>query len=298
MEKAPDISIIGPGKVGTAIGVLASRAHLPVVAVAGGGPGHAERAAEAIGPSVVACSVTEAAAAGGLVLLTVPDGAIAGLCEHLAAREAFAPGAIVAHCCGALTSEVLAPARDRCRCRVGSMHPLQTFPTAEAALERLAGTYCFCEGDEGAVEALMRLAEAIGGRAVRIDPAGKALYHAAAAVACNYLVVLLDAAATLAAGAGVDRATWLAAVGPIAHATVDNVAHLGPAAALTGPIARGDVATVAAHVAAMGGCDRRLRELYAAAGRYALELAGEKGTLDESARDALRTALETLTARE
>ncbi len=297
MEKFPAISIIGPGKVGTALGVLAARAGLPVVAVAGGGAGKAEAAAAAIGSGAAACSVTEAAGLGRLVLLTVPDGAIAGVCERLAAAAAFAEGAIVAHCCGALSSDVLAAARDRCRCSIGSIHPLQTFPTAQAAMDHLAGTYCFCEGDEPAAEVLQRLAEAIGSRAVRIDPAGKALYHAAAAMACNHLAALLDAAAALAASAGVDRATWLAAVEPIVRATVDNVARLGPAGALTGPVARGDVQTVARHVAAMGRCDEQLRGLYAAAANYTIELAKRKGTLDESSGDALRMTLKRLEKR-
>jgi predicted short-subunit dehydrogenase-like oxidoreductase (DUF2520 family) len=297
MEKFPDISIIGPGKVGTALGALAARAGLPVVAVAGGGAGRAEAAAEAIGSGAAACSVAEAAGLGRLVLLTVPDGAIAVVCERLAAAAAFGEGAVVAHCCGALSSEVLAAARERCGCSIGSIHPLQTFPTVAAAMAHLPGTYCFCEGDEAAAEVLERLAEAIGGRAVRIDASRKVLYHAAAATACNYLVALLDAAARLAAAAGIDRATWLAAVEPIVRATVDNVARLGPAEALTGPIARGDVETVARHAAAVGACDEPLRRLYAAAANYTIELARREGHLDASTGDALRRTLQRLAER-
>jgi predicted short-subunit dehydrogenase-like oxidoreductase (DUF2520 family) len=298
MDRLPDISIIGPGRVGTAIGVLAGRANLAVVAVAGGAPGRAEAAAAAIGGDAGACSPQEAAGAGGLVLLTVPDDAIAGVCQELSDAGAFSPGTVVAHCCGALGSDVLAPARDRCGCLLGSIHPLQTFPTTAAAVAHLPGSWCFCEGDSPAVEVLQALAGAIGAHAVRIDPAGKPLYHAAGVMACNYLVALLDAAAALAAAAGVDRTTWPAAVGAIVQATVDNVSQLGPQAALTGPIARGDVQTVARHVRALAGQPRTLRLLYAAAGHYTVGLALRNGSLGRQAAEEIRERLDELAQRE
>ena len=298
MAGLPDISILGPGKVGTAIGILAVRAGWPVVAVAGGGPGRAQAAAEAIGGGARACSLAEAAAAGRLVLLTVCDDAIAELCGSLATAGAFAPGAVVAHCCGALAGEVLASARARCRCAIGSMHPLQTFATVDSAVARMAGTFCFCEGDGSAVAVLERLAAAIGARAVRIDSGGKALYHAAAVMACNHLLALLDASAQLAAAGGVDRATWLAAVEPIVRATVDNAFRLGPAGALTGPVARGDVRTIARHAEALADCDRLVRELYAAAGQYTVALARRSGAVDPSAGEALATIFERLRQQE
>ncbi|HUS92098.1 MAG TPA: Rossmann-like and DUF2520 domain-containing protein [Phycisphaerae bacterium] len=280
MPETPDISIIGPGKVGTAIGTLAARAGRAVVAVGGGGPGKAEAAARAIGPGVRACSPADAARAGRLVLLTVPDGAIGAVCEELAAAGAFSPGAVVAHCSGALPGEVLAAARDRCGCEVGSMHPLQTFPTVEAATAHLPGAYCFCEGDEPAVAALEELAGAIGCIAARIDPAGKALYHAAAIVACNYFVALQDMAAELAEAAGVAPAVWHEAVGPMLQAAAENAARLGPAEALTGPIVRGDAATVARHVEALTGRAELLRAAYEVLGRRTVELARRTGRLD------------------
>jgi len=291
MESFPDISIIGPGKVGTALGVLAARASLTVAAVAGGGPGRAAAAAEAIDFEVGVCSPVDAAGAGGLVLLTVPDDAIADLCAELARRQAFNPGTTVAHCSGALGSDVLAPARDQCGCLVGSMHPLQTFPTVEAAIEHLPGTWCFCEGDELAVAVLERLAAAIGARPARVDAGAKALYHAAAVTACNYLVALLDAAGTLAGSAGVAPDTWVVAAEAIVRATVENVCRLGPAGALTGPIARGDVSTVARHVEAMAGQPEALRNLYRVAGMYTIELALRKGSIAQPQAVALREAL-------
>jgi predicted short-subunit dehydrogenase-like oxidoreductase (DUF2520 family) len=278
----PGISIIGPGKVGTALGVLAVRGGLRVVAVGGRDAGKVEAAAKAIGPGVKACGIEEAARAGGLVLLTVPDDAIQAVCKGLAGAGAFRRGAIAAHCSGAMGSEVLVAAKEKCGCHVGSMHPLQTFPTVEAAVAKLPGTYFFCEGDEVAANALEGLASAIGGRPVRITPQAKPLYHAAAVMACNYLTALMDAAMELAGEAGIDRATAMAALEPLVRSTVDNVFSLGTQEALTGPIARGDVQTVQRHLMAMPANRKALRMIYLTLGAWAAEMARKKGTLSIS----------------
>ena len=273
------VSIVGPGKVGTAIGVLAARAGWPVAAVAGGAPGRAEAAAKTIGHGVRACGSADAARAGEIVLLTVPDDAIANVCEELADAGAFQQGAVVAHCSGSLAGDVLAAARERGDCAVASMHPLQTFPTASAGVARLPGTHWFLEGDAAAVERLGPFVEAVGGVPAGIDAGAKALYHAAACVACNYLAALMDTAAAMAQPAGIDRDTWLAAAGPMVRAGLENTLQMGPEAALTGPIVRGDAATVARHVEALASLPVPLQSVYAVLGGYSVELASRAGRL-------------------
>ncbi len=280
MGTKPDISIIGCGKVGTAIGVLSSNAGYHVVTVASKSDESAKLAAERIGESVRAITPEELVEVGGLVLLTVPDDTITPLCEELARKGAFAPGAVVAHCSGVLSSEVLTPARDRCGCAIGSMHPLQTFPTVEAAVEKLPGAWCFVEGDERAVGVLWELAEQIGAKAVRMDPRGKALYHASAVMGCNYLTALVDAAVSMAGAAGIPAHTALGALEPLVRATIDNVFAMGPEKALTGPIARGDIETVQRHIEAMSSVPDRLQELYRVLGIWTVHLSEKKGTLD------------------
>ena len=130
-----DLAIIGPGKVGTAIGILAAGAGWSVKAVGGRNLLRAQAAAEAISPETQGLSLIEAAAAGDLVLLTVSDDCIASLCSEVAAAGALRNGAIVAHCCGGLDSGALGSARDA-GCAVASCHPLQTFPNVEAAMAR------------------------------------------------------------------------------------------------------------------------------------------------------------------
>jgi len=292
MDTKRDIAIIGAGKVGLAIGLLAAKANLRVVAVADKDARRAAAAAQRIGPDVRACDrAEEAAAAGQLVLLTVPDDAIEPLCIRLAQAGAFSAGAVVAHCCGALGSESLAPARDAAGCCVGSMHPLQTFATIDSALAKLPGAHCFIEGDAEAVDSLTNLARAIGAVPVAMPAGNRALYHAAAVMACNYLTALLDAAASLAETAGVDRGQYLRAVEPLVRATVDNVFEVGPADALTGPIERGDVRTIERHLAALAGGDEKLAAFYRSAGKWTVALARRKGSIDGPVAEAIERTL-------
>jgi predicted short-subunit dehydrogenase-like oxidoreductase (DUF2520 family) len=252
------------------------------------------RRARLIGATVPCVSPAEAAAAGDLVLLTVSDEAIEPLCGELAREGAFRTGAVVAHCCGALGSDVLEAARQRCGCHLGSMHPLQTFPTVERAVASLGrgDALCFCEGDEAAASVLAELAAAIGARAVRLDSADKAMYHAAAVMACNYIPALADAALLLCGLAGIDAETALAALGPLIRSTADNVVSACPVEALTGPVARGDADTVARHLEALRSAPADVAELYRAGGMRTVDLALRKGAIGEAKARALRELLE------
>jgi predicted short-subunit dehydrogenase-like oxidoreductase (DUF2520 family) len=290
-RERPSIAIVGAGKVGTAVGVLAVRAGYRVSAVAGRDRNRTEKAAERIGAEVPVLSPREAAGRAELVLLAVPDDAIEACCRELVAADAFARGSLVAHCSGALSSECLDPARRELGCHVASFHPLQSFPTVEAALSSLPGSYCFDEGDEAAVAAVEQLGAAIGARCVRIDTRHKALYHAAAVMACNYLTGLLDAALALATTARIERRTAWQALEPLIRATVDNISNLGTEAALTGPIARGDGRTVTAHLAALDESVPELSDLYRALGSWTVGLALRKGSIEETAARSLLEAL-------
>lgn len=159
-----------------------------------------------------------------VVLLCVPDG------EIRAAAAAIPPGPLVGHCSGASTLEPLGGHR------AFSLHPLMTVP-AEGVAD-FAGVPCAVAGAEVA----WTLAQRLGMRPIVVADDDRAAYHAAASMASNFLVVLECAAERLAATTGLDRADLV----PLVRATVENWARLGPDA-LTGPVARGDVATVALH---------------------------------------------------
>jgi predicted short-subunit dehydrogenase-like oxidoreductase (DUF2520 family) len=170
-----------------------------------------------------------------VVLLCVPDGEIA------VAAAAVAPGPLVGHCSGATGLGALAPHEGF------SLHPLMTVP-AGAGPEAFAGAGCAVDGTTArALATAEALAAALGMRATRVADEDRAAYHAAASIASNFVVALESAAERLAATAGVDRAL----LAPLVRAAVENWAARGASEALTGPIARGDEATVARQRAAV-----------------------------------------------
>jgi len=199
--------------------------------------------------------VADVARGASLVIVATPDAAIADT------AAALAPGldadTLVIHLSGACTLDELDKLRiARPDVRVASLHPLQTLPTAEVGANRLAGSWCAIEGDDE----VERLAVSLGMRPVRIDPSQRVGYHAAATVASNHLVALLAQATRLAVDAGLPPEALL----PLVHATADNVAALGPEAALTGPVARRDIETVRHHLEAVPADEQRAYRAMAA----------------------------------
>ena len=185
----------------------------------------------------------DAAADVDLVVIATPDAVVADV------AAAIRPGrAVVAHIAGSLGLDVLAPHDRR-----AALHPLMSLPDAEIGAVRLTGGWFAVAGDPLVAD----LATALGGRTFEIADDDRALYHAAAAVASNHLVALLGHAQRLGASVGVPADALLA----LALGSAENAVALGPAAALTGPAARGDEATLVAHRDAIG--RRAPRELAA-----------------------------------
>lgn len=220
------------------------------------------------------------------ILIAVPDDAIPVVAAKLAADGLT--GSVVLHTSGAAGPEALNVLRQSGNA-VGVFHPLQTVPSAERGIETLPGsTYAFA-GDARAVDWARTLVARLGGKPLEIDPRRWAHYHAAAVMACNYQVTLIDAALELMAGIG--RAEALAALAPIVRATTENVLSLGPEKALTGPIARGDVGTIRRHLAALGDAEPRTRDLYISAGLRTVAIAERAGLAKSAARE-ITAALE------
>ncbi len=286
-RSAASVAIVGAGKVGTALGVLARRHGLRVTAITSRSLQSARIAARRIGGEVEVCRLEEVPRYATLILLTVPDDTIESLCETLCRGAVFQPGSVVVHCSGALTSEVLSTARERSGCAVASFHPLQSFPTIDAALDNLPGSHCFVEGDADARTRLEAFGEAIGVHCVEIETEAKVRYHAAAVVACNYLASLMDAALSLMRRAGIEDELAWAGLEPLVRATLDNISVLGPEQALTGPVARNERGTLEAHLEALQGESTDLADLYRIMGRFTVGLARRRGDLDEAAAQDL-----------
>jgi len=195
-------------------------------------------------------------------MLAVGDDQIAPVCAALAA-SGLLEGAIVFHCSGAKASTELQTASDA-GARVASVHPVRSFADPAAVAAAFDGTWCGVEGDPDAVALLSPACEAIGARMVTIDAAAKTVYHAASVFASNYLVTVLDAALRAYVAAGVPPQVARELARPLASETLANVFKLGAPGALSGPIARGDVATVARQHAALQDWDAPTAALYAA----------------------------------
>jgi predicted short-subunit dehydrogenase-like oxidoreductase (DUF2520 family) len=284
------VAILGAGVIGTAWGVLLQRAGHTIVAVASRTKRRAEKAATLMGGAEVVPDVGLAAMGADLVLLAVPDREIAPVAQLVAAGGALRRGAIVAHLAGGLPAGVLEPVR-AVGAHVGAIHPLQTFADVDTAIRLLPGTHCAIEGDVPAVEALTRLAHDVGGKPFHLAPGHKAAYHAGAVAASNFVVALMDVAVELLGRAGLPPDQALAALLPLLKGTVANLERVGLPDALTGPIARGDTATVHAHLSALRAGPDGARCLYVVLAHRTLEVALKKGTLTPAQAEPLRALL-------
>jgi predicted short-subunit dehydrogenase-like oxidoreductase (DUF2520 family) len=260
---------VGPGRAGTAIAcALAARGWRPV-AVAGRTPDAPSTRAVAARLAAPAVEVADAGREADVVIVATPDAAIAGAAAALA--PALCTGALVVHLSGASTlHELDGVLLARPDVEVGSLHPLQSLPSADVGQRRLAGSWCAIDGSPR----VEKIALTLGMRPFRVDAADRVRYHAAACVASNHLVALLGQVERLAAHAGVPFEAFL----PLVRGTVENVDELGPAAALTGPVARGDDETLARHVDALPDDER---DAYEALVREARRLAEAMNTARE-----------------
>ncbi len=246
MQSKLSVGFIGAGVVGTTLARALQQAGYPVAAIASRNFGSAQRLAEALPGCQAYADPQSVADAVDMVFITTGDQAIVEVAQSVRWR----PGQIATHTSGAATSEALSAAK-QAGAYVASFHPLQTFAEPEQALTNLPGTTFAIEGDPAAVERLKLVAEALGGRWIVLRSEDKALYHAAAVVVSNYTVTLMSAAVDLWRTFGVQPDIAVRALLPLLKGTVNNIETQGLPDALTGPVARGDVATVQAHLDAL-----------------------------------------------
>lgn len=275
MECSERIGIAGSGRMAQALGRLLAEAGCPVAALSGRDPERAAAAATFVGAPAVAFE--ELPRRVGRVLIAVSDDAIAMVAERLAAAGMRAGVAL--HTSGVHGPEALAPlAAAGVSC--GAIHPLQTVASPQQGVAALKGAAFGITAEGAAAVWARQIVSLAGGLALDIPAERRALYHAAAVMASNCLVGLVDAAVMLLKEAGVEQAIALSALARLLEASCRNVLSLGPASALTGPIQRGDHHTVALHWKALAAAPDRVRELYRACARQLIGLARRRG-LDE-----------------
>lgn len=218
-------------------------------------------------------AVEEAVSGAATVLLAVPDDAITEVATQLAASQAIDGSQVVLHLSGLRDAQALRPLAGS-GAALGSFHPLQTIPDPAVAPERLRGAVAAVEGDPRAVAEAERLARLLGLEAVRLAATAKPAYHAGAVMAANYVVALAAVAARVAERAGIPHDLAGRMYLPLMLGAADSLSRQFPEQALTGPVRRGDAATLRAHLEVLTGEDR---ELYALLGLEALRLARAAG---------------------
>ena len=285
------IAIIGPGRVGQSIGrVLRSRGY-PIGAVIGRTQADSRAAAAFIGAEMMATTNLERCCGSGIIFVTVPDDALAGVVAALAHVHLPAETLLI-HCSGLHTTEVfgaLKPAEHKLQTL--ALHPLQTFAAPDAGAAALPGSYCSLQGDAVALERGRELAEALGCRSFVINAEDKVVYHAAACMVSNYIATLVDAACDLCGDIAPESQVFPQAFAPLVQAAVSNTLKDGAQKALTGPIARGDAGTIDAHVHSIATKHPELLCMYLTLARKTMDLACKGNSLDDAQVEALQQVL-------
>lgn len=281
--KAIRFFLVGPGRVGISLGAAWVRAGHRCVGIEGGKPSSRRRARRTL----------RAPRSRDLdfdfLLVATPDRQIAPAAKLWADRVSWR-GRIALHASGALTGSELAPLGVR-GASLGSLHPLTSLPKPSTRSGTFRGIHFGVEGDPGAVRLARGLVRDAGGKPFEIPPRFKALYHLCACLSSGYLLGLLEEVSHQLARTGVDPASSRAALLALAEATVVNARRMGSGKALTGPMVRGDIPTIRAHLRALGSMQRKWKVLHHLLAGLALDLAVRRGRVSRQRARLIRSAL-------
>jgi predicted short-subunit dehydrogenase-like oxidoreductase (DUF2520 family) len=281
------LGFIGTGTIGSALALTLHSRGYPVVAVSSRYHASARKLAQAINGCSAVTDNQEVADTTEFVFITTPDDVIA----PVASQTKWHQGQYVVHCSGADTTDILEPAR-KAGTYVGVFHPLQTFAGAREALENMPGSTFTLEAEEPLLGILQDMANALGGHWIELKAGDKAAYHAAAVIACNYLVTLVKMATDLWQTFGISREKATRALLPLIRGTVHNIETIGIPRCLTGPIARGDSGTIKKHLEALEKVSPDMLTTYKELGLRTIPIALAKGRINEQQAEELKTILE------
>jgi predicted short-subunit dehydrogenase-like oxidoreductase (DUF2520 family) len=270
-KQKPKVSIIGSGRLGTALAVALARRGYSIRSLVARRAQKARQAASLLDAEVqvLAAKQLHSLQPADLFLITVPDDQIAGVAGEMSSLS-FAATAL--HTSGALSAEVLAPLRER-GWRIGSFHPLMSVSDSREGDAALRGGYWSVEGDKTTLRLAKTIVSDLAGKSFSIRSEDKPLYHAAAVMAAGNVVALFDVALEMLVQCGLTRKTARSVLLPLIASTVHNLETKDPAQALTGTFARGDVETVKRHLAALKNKDLAdALELYRLLGERSLKL--------------------------
>ncbi|MGH2706266.1 MAG: Rossmann-like and DUF2520 domain-containing protein [Actinomycetota bacterium] len=276
----PDaFAILGAGRVGLSLAVLLQRAGFTVAACTARSGAALDRAVQLLRCPGYTDPVA-AAGGAGTVLLCVPDGVVASLASRLAAAGVCRPGMHVVHTAGVFGVEPLAPAAGA-GAAVLAIHPLQAVPDVATGVKRLPGSWFGITCDDAHWPWAERLVSALGGHPLRVPASERVRYHAGAVMSSNFLVTLAALVGEVAGGVE----PYL----PLLRGTLENLQGQGAAAALTGPVVRGETGTIRAHVAALAGTPAG--DAYVQLTAQTIRTAQASGRIDAATASALWDAL-------
>ena len=270
------VTIVGAGQVGCALAVgLKSRGH-SVRYVASRNRNSARFVGRIVHARFGPLDALPRPIPPSIYFLAVPDDEIHRVTAQLARMSVDFSGSVAFHCSGALASDVLQPLREK-GAAVGSLHPLQTFAARKGDATLLEHIWFGLEGDRRAVSLGRDIVRELQSRVILLQPEQKALYHIAAVFASNYFVTLLSVVEDIGGKLGLSRRQTMLMFGPIIQRTLENVKEKSAAAALTGPIARGDVRTLRRHRSALRTSgEKSIARLYETLAEHTQRLAGKK----------------------
>ena len=282
MRPKPSFAIIGAGRLGQALALALSRRGYPIVALVARHRRTAERAAAAIGklgskPRALTSAQLAQLPAADIIIVATPDDAIEATAQQLSRVLTNKTRATILHTSGALSSEILTPLTEK-HFETGSIHPLVSISNSAAGADALRGAFYCLEGTRKAKAVAASLVRALGGTSFSVSSENKALYHAAAVMASPHLVSLFDLATEMLEACGLSKQKSREILAPLLASTVTNLKTANAARALTGTFARGDVATVRRHLAALSRKElTAAHEVYKLLGLHSLKLAEQRG---------------------
>jgi len=288
-EKKDTIAIIGLGRVGSAMGLLLRSSGYPIVAISDISKDTAERGHEYTGGTFHE-DPSAAAVSAECVVITTSDDAIASVCERIAGAGAVGPGKKVVHMSGAGGLDLLAAA-SRQGASVASIHPIQAFANVKSAIASIPGSTFGITADDAIRDWAVRLVLDIGGVPFFVPDDRKALYHAAACIASNYLVTLMHMVVEIGRILGIGERETIEAYWPLVRGTIRNIEEYGTVQALTGPVARGDGGTVERHLKAFDELIPRYLDAYRELGKITVDMALEKRTVTPEKAEIIRSLL-------
>jgi predicted short-subunit dehydrogenase-like oxidoreductase (DUF2520 family) len=282
----PTTFIAGAGPVATALAGALRLGGVPVLGLWARRAAPARAAGSTAGVAAFSSAPPDLLLETEVVILAVRDQAVTEVAQMLLGTGLINKRHVLLHCAGAAPAkELLGPVAGQVA-GIATLHPLSAIADGKLAMRALRGTVFGVEGDEVGRATAAKLVGAMSGVVLALDSSQMAAYHAAAALASNYLVAVIDAAAAVLSSAGVAADRAAQALVPLAEGALRNIAAHGTTGGLTGPVRRGDVATVTRHLEAMR--DRPdLAEIYRVLARRAVEIAARIDGRDAPDRGSL-----------